>query len=424
VNTTMLLIIISMKLTLFFLFLAGIGFFSGSETALTALSPVKVREYEHKNIYPKKYLKFWQEKFNSLLSLMLIGTNFTMIGASVVMTSIAWDINKIYPNDSLFFWLEILATMLILYLSEIVPKVYGKINAETVSFFSLPFFYHVNNLASGFIAFLIKLSEMLIAPFAGKLELETPFPNLDEFKTLLAADEIDKVLPKKDSEILENVIDFRETIAGQVMVPRVKMFAIDLNIKHEDLLPKIIEAGYSRIPVYDKSLDNIVGIIYARDLLNFWRNSELILPPDLVRPAFFVPETKKVTDLLSEFKSGHYHMAVVVDEYGGTAGIVTIEDLLEEIVGDVYDEYDVKELKISPNPDGSYLIPGDTELSKVNTELGLQLPENDFSTLNGWVLDLFGKVPTKGETRMWDTVKVEIIESTRRRVTKVKIIKK
>ncbi len=420
--TQLFVIELTIKIIFFILFVITIAFFAGSETALTALSIEQSRKIESKKPKLKTHIKFLHEHFNRILSIILIGTNCAMIGASVIVSSLSYDFSKLTTNHIWLFIIPFLSTLIILYFGEIIPKVYGKINAEPVSIFALPIIHKAVQITTPVINISVKLSETLISPFVERLDHEVPFPTFDEFKTLFAMDEAKKVLKKGDRQIITNIIDFGRISVNQIMVPRVKISAVDINTSRDEVINLITNSGFSRIPVYDKTLDNIVGIIFARDLLNAWRYKDLIIIQDLVRPAFFIPETKNVSELLHEFKTGHYHMAVIVDEYGGTAGIVTIEDLVEEIVGEIYDEYDIKEQQIISLPDGAYILPADTELSRINAELKLELPETEFATLNGWVLDIFGCVPRRGETKSWGNIKIEIVESTRKRVSKIKIV--
>jgi CBS domain containing-hemolysin-like protein len=207
------------------------------------------------------------------------------------------------------------------------------------------------------------------------------------------------------------------------MVPRTEIHAVNLDQDPKLVVQQIIEKEYSRVPVYRGNLDNVVGIIYSRDLALAWRGGSLFLIDDLVRPAYFVPESARVDRVLREFKTGHHHMALVVDEFGSTIGLATIEDLVEEIVGEIWDEYDIQEKTIMPLPDGATLVRAAESLAKVNDELKLNLPAGDFATVSGWVLDLFGRIPKSGETVTWGDLTIEIVDADKKKIQRVKIKK-
>jgi putative hemolysin len=201
------------------------------------------------------------------------------------------------------------------------------------------------------------------------------------------------------------------------------MQAVNIEQPPELVISQIIEKGYSRVPVYKGNLDNIVGIIFSRDLALALRGGALFLIDDLIRPAYFVPETALVDHILRDFKAGHYHMALVVDEFGATIGLATIEDLVEEIVGEIWDEYDIQAKTIFPMPDGAWMVKATESMVKVDHDLKLGLPANEFNTVNGWVLDLFGRIPKAGEKAYCNLIEVEVIEADKRKVVRVKLKK-
>jgi CBS domain containing-hemolysin-like protein len=207
------------------------------------------------------------------------------------------------------------------------------------------------------------------------------------------------------------------------MVPKASMHAVNLDQPPATVIEQIIEKQYSRVPVYRGNIDNIVGIIYSRDLALAWRGGSLFLLEDLIRPAYFVPNTARVDQVLREFKNGHHHLAIVVDEFGSTVGEATIEDIVEEIVGDIWDEYDIQEKTIIPQPDGSTLIRAGESLDAVNDQLKLNLPAQDFATVSGWVLDMFGRIPRQGESMRWGNIEIEIVDADKKKIMRVKIRK-
>jgi CBS domain containing-hemolysin-like protein len=207
------------------------------------------------------------------------------------------------------------------------------------------------------------------------------------------------------------------------MIPRVDMVAIEENISLDPLLDLVKEKRHSRIPVYKKSIDEIVGIFYVKDLLSLWKEAEEVKVKDLMRSPYFVPESKRVSDLLHEFQKKKVHMAIVVDEYGGVSGLVTLEDLLEEIVGEIRDEYDAEEVLFKKLEDGSILLNAKMDIGEANKELEINIPENGFETVGGFILDLLGRLPQQGEEIEYKNLKITIVEADEHSLSKVRIKK-
>ncbi len=233
------------------------------------------------------------------------------------------------------------------------------------------------------------------------------------------------MLKEDEREMISSVFEFRDTEVKEVMVPRTEMFAID--IEEEDfnkILGRILDAGHSRIPVYQNKVDDILGILYARDILYYWDKAGSINIRQLLRPAFYVPESKKVNSLLKEFQREKTHIAIVVDEYGGTAGLVTIEDLLEEIVGEIFDEYDTEEKMYEIKDDGSIMVNARMDLEEANEVFAINLPEKDsYETLGGFIFDQLERVPDDGEELSYKNLAIKIISVAGGTIEKVKIIK-
>ena len=266
------------------------------------------------------------------------------------------------------------------------------------------------------------MSESVLGLFGQHSKKEKPFLQAEELQILLTSDETIP-LSKPARKMMKNIIEFAKTRVSQVMIPRDKVSAVNLDQTPEQIIEQIIEKEYSRVPVYRGNLDNIVGIIYSKDLALAWRGGSLFVIDDLIRPAYFVPGSARVDKVLREFKTGHQHMAIVVDEFGSTMGLATIEDLVEEIVGEIWDEYDIQENTILPLPEGGWMVRAGESLKKINDELGLGLPANDFDTLNGWALDLFGRIPKAGENIRWGGLEVEVVDADKKKILRLKIRK-
>jgi CBS domain containing-hemolysin-like protein len=230
-------------------------------------------------------------------------------------------------------------------------------------------------------------------------------------------------IDEQEKAMMASIMGFNDMQVKQVMVPRTSITAVDINWSEDRIIDVIMEAGYSRMPVFKDSLDNIVGIIYTKDMLSMIKNRGLIIFHDLIRVPYFIPETKNAGDLLKEFKKGKLHVAIVVDEFGGTAGLVSLEDILEEIVGEIHDEYDVDEKEIEDIGNGAYIVKGMIEISKVNDEpLKLEIPEDEnINTMSGFLTGLFGYVPKPGETVKFGNFNFTVVRSDERKIMRIKI---
>jgi CBS domain containing-hemolysin-like protein len=249
--------------------------------------------------------------------------------------------------------------------------------------------------------------------------------NGDVAHAYLEAGEQEGLIEREERRLIESIVDFGDTLVREVMTPRPDMVALPVDATLAEVKQTFAEQQYSRVPVFRESLDQIIGFVYVKDLIRLpdLPPAERVLP-QLLRPAYYVPETKKVSELLKEFQRQQVQSAVVVDEYGGTAGLVTIEDLLEEIVGEIRDEYDVELEPIQQEADGVFVFSGNVPIEELNQRLGVSISREGFSTIGGYLLAHLGRVPTVGEQFDIDGLHVEVLEAERRRVTRVRIRRK
>jgi len=400
-------------------------FFAGSETALTALHRIRIKRLVAEGVRAARGLSLWLQDPNKLLTTVLIGNAVAVIFASVLTTSVALDFAFSYGwgQRLTVVYATGIVTVLILVFGEIMPKTYARENAEKISAICIEPLRWIAKLFNPLIQVMVVPANFLIQVFGGRGLRGIPLFTAREIDTLIEVGAREGALDDEEKKMIQSILEFGETIVREVMVPRIDMQCVDINDKTEEIFKKIAKMRYSRIPVYMGNLDNIIGIIYAKDLLTAWRNRELFIMEDLMRQAYFVPETKKISELLEEFRKGKMHLAVVVDEYGVTAGLVTIEDLIEQITGEIMDEYDVEEETIVELSDEQALVYAKEDLDKINEELGLELPAEEFDSLGGLVVDLFGRVPRAGEEINFGNLKFIVQEADRRKVIKLKIVK-
>ena len=230
------------------------------------------------------------------------------------------------------------------------------------------------------------------------------------------------VIDKTEHELIESIFEFTDTTAKEVMIPRPDIVAINVDASREVIARLVLEEGYSRMPVYRGTIDNIIGIAYTKDFLGLMEYRNVMVLQDIIRPAYFVPETKKISQLMRELQQQRIHMAVVMDEFGGTEGIVTMEDILEEIVGEIHDEYDEELREIEQAADGSVLVNGRMSIADLNGRFGVELPEaGDYDTVSGFLNKIAGRIPDVGEEIVYGLLTFSIIKKSQRRIRLVRI---
>ncbi|RMF05463.1 MAG: HlyC/CorC family transporter [Chloroflexi bacterium] len=295
--------------------------------------------------------------------------------------------------------ITVVAVFVTLLFGELIPKEIGRSYAEPLALALVYPFSWVAFVAAP----LSKLVSMIGRLLTGRWDdaEEDSFGTIteDDLRTYVDAGEEEGVLKEEEKEMIYSIFDLDDTYAREVMVPRIDMAAVECNESAREAMQKIVDAGYSRVPVYDDSIDNIIGILYIKDLLRYWleHNAEPPSIKSLVRPVYYVPESKPVSDLLRELQRKRVHIAIVVDEYGGTAGLVTIEDILEEIVGEIQDEHDAEEFYMQRLSEHVYIFSARMDLDDINDEMDLHLPTDESDTLGGLVYNALGRIPKAGD---------------------------
>ena len=241
-------------------------------------------------------------------------------------------------------------------------------------------------------------------------------------QSIIDAGEKDGLIDKQSGEMIQSILELRETVAREVMVPRTEIVAVSDNSTIDDILTLTLKHGHTRIPFYNENIDNIVGILNVKDLLRFWskpfQERDII---SILRKTYYIPETKNIHLLLHELKEKKSHMAVVIDEYGGTSGLVTLEDLIEEIVGEIHDEHDIEENPFTKLPEGDVLVDSRVEIEEFEEYFGIKVPEGQFETFGGFIFYLIKKIPVVGETLAYENLKFTIEDADERSIKKVRV---
>ncbi len=315
-----------------------------------------------------------------------------------------------------------LMTFLVFVFVEIIPKSFAIQHPERAGLLMARPVVVLGRLLQPVGKLLILISNAAMAVLPGRGMPKGPFVTEDEIRHIVDVAEQEEEIEHEERELIHSIFEFGDTIVREVMVPRTDMIAIEASATLAQALETIVEAGYSRIPIYEEDTDNIVGLLYAKDLLRRSQNPE----PDarvssVGRAPLFVPEQKRVSDLLRHMQEERVHMAIVVDEYGGTAGLVTIEDLIEEIVGEIVDEYDQEEPLVEPIDENTMRVDAKMLIDEVNELLDADLPHEEWDTVGGLVFELTGRIPVPGEVVSYDSLEFRTERVNGRRIQKIVI---
>jgi putative hemolysin len=377
---------------------------------------------------PSKFLATIQ------IGITLAGFLSSAFASETFASELAPILNSYFPNLSITAWNNISIIIITIILSyftlifgELVPKRIAMKYSEKIAFASIGIIKFISIITSPFVRFLT-FSTNVVSKIFGVSGNEEETVTEEEIRMMVDVGEEKGTIDKEEGQMINNVFEFDDKIVSEIMIPRNDVYAINMNLSVAKVLEEISEDKdfrYSRMPVYDETIDEIKGIVYLKDILMSTKNKNIKIK-NLVKEAYFVPETKAVNELFEELRKNRKQIAVVVDEYGGTAGIVTMEDILEEIVGEIYDEYDVVVPEYEKISENVYKFSGSISISKVEELLDIEIPEGDYDTISGYLINELGRIPEEKEKPEIETAdafyKVEKIKD--RRILKIKATKK
>lgn len=395
------------------------AFFSGAEIALFSLSNIKVQQHYEKHTRGSTYLKLLKDKPNRTLITILIGNNVVNITASSLATVIAVGL---FGDSEVGLGVGVavgVITLFILIFGEIVPKTVCQSHNEKISLVIAPIVYLFSKLFYPLIIILYQITKVSEKLFGVKKHAEFTESDL---KQIITMGKKEGSINEMEHELINNVFKFDDTIVKDVMTPRAQMFTLNCKQKIIDSLDEVIENKFTRIPVYDGTVDHIVGVVFVKDMLETLRHQQFDkLLEDIMLDVYFVPEYKKLGKLLRQFQRRKLHMAVIVDEYGGVAGLATIEDLLEEIVGDIQDESDEEDENVIKKLNKyTYEIHGTVMIDDVNKETGLEFKHDEHvDTINGLILNELGYFPSVGQIVEIDGITFDILTAEEKHIKKV-----
>lgn len=391
------------------------AFFSSAETSLTTITPIKVRtliENGNKRAMPLQKVK---DQHGKMLSAILIGNNIVNISASSLATTLAIDT---WGSYAVGIATGIL-TLLVLLFGEILPKNIAMFKSESMALFYAPIIYGLMTIMTPVIFIIDTIAGFFLKFFhinPGQKNLMTE----TELRTYVDVSHEDGIIESEEKDMIINVFDFSDSVARDIMIPRIDMITIEENAGYDELMALFRECMYTRIPVYKEDRDNIVGLVNIKDFI-LVNDKDTFQVSDIIRDAYFTYEFKKTADLLMEMKKTTNNVAFVLSEYGACVGMITLEDLLEEIVGEIRDEYDEDEdefiKKVSKD---SYLIDGNRKLDDINDELGTNLESEDYDSIAGLVLQILDRMPAVGEeVQTPDGIRIKVENLHQNRITKV-----
>ena len=398
------------------------GFFSASETALTSFKTTDLEDIEKTNKKTAHLLKKWLKSPNEILTGMLLGNNIVNILGSSIATALA--INSMGNSPRSLAIVTGIMTILILIFGEITPKIMAKNNSKWFSKIVIGPMYYFGLLMKPVVKILMWTSILIGRILGVEVKTENMMFTEEDLISFVNVGEAEGIIEEEEKEMIHSIVGLGETNAKEIMTPRTSMFAVEGSKTLDDIWEEMIEVGFSRIPVYEETIDNIIGVLYTKDVLNYLKgHTTETQVKDLVREAYFVPETKTIIEILKEFKSKKVHIALVLDEYGGIGGVVTIEDLLEEIVGEIRDEFDNEEEEsIIEIDENRYEIDAMLDIETINKSLNIELPtSDDYESLGGLMMSELGKIPSIGDIVEFEDVKLIVVEVEKMRVSKVEI---
>ena len=393
------------------------AFFSSAETALTTVNKIRMRSLADENNKKAKKVILLIEDPQKMLSAILIGNNIVNIAASSLTTTLAMN----YFNSMVGLATGLL-TLIILIFGEIVPKTLATIHSEKLSLFYANTIYYLTKILGFVIKAITMISYALLKLFHVNPEAHGAAITEDELLTIVDVSHEEGVIESEERKMITNVVDFGDSLVKDVCVPRVDMAFASMDLTYDELVAAFAVDKYTRLPVYDESRDNVIGIVNLKDVFFFQGKKEDFSIEKIMREPYFTYEFKKTSELLIEMRKARLSLAIVLDEYGATTGLITLEDLLEEIVGEIRDEYDEdEEDSIQCIGENEYIVNGNTKLDEINEELGLNLESDDYDSIAGHIIYLLDHLPDEGETITSDNVTYTVDAVDKNRIDKVHV---
>ncbi len=402
-----------------------IALLSSSEAAFIAVNRIRLRHLIEKGSSSARTVQKIRDKYDRLFGAVILSGNLFTILATSIGTALAL---KIFGEDAGIIIATIVMTFLTVVFGELAPKTFAVSHAEGVSLaLAKPIGIYIK-LISPLVWIFNKSSNFIIRLFGGEVNPNPQFLTEEEMKSMINIGEEEGTLEKEEKEMLHNVFEFGDKRVSEAMVPRTEIVAIPEDAVVADVLALVSEEGYSRYPVIKETVDNITGVLYVKAILMKMAKEEVTPKTpikNLVRDAYYIPESKMVTTLLDDMQKNKFQIAIVVDEHGGTAGLITLEDIMEEIVGGLQDEFEAieAEKEVEIVDESTFVVSGSTGIDEINELVGVDLTSEEFHTIGGFLFGLFGHLPKVGEQLRYHDLKCLILEMDGKKIEKIKITK-
>ena len=410
---------VATKLIILLFLLILSGFFSSAETSLTTLNKLRIRSMVEEGVKGAATVSKLIEDPSKMLSAILIGNNVVNLSASSLTTSLSI---AIWGNTAAGIATGIL-TLLILIFGEITPKTLATIHSERLAFAFAPVIYLLTKVLTPVIYIVNKLSTGVMFLFHINPNEKHTTITENELRTIVDVSHEEGVIESEERKMITNVVDFGDSLAKDIMIPRIDMAFASSDMTYDELLETFRKERYTRLPVYQDTRDNVIGIINLKDLFFYSDAKDSFHIKDFLRTPYFTYEFKKTSELLNEIRKESFSMVIVLDEYGATAGLITLEDLVEEIVGEIRDEYDDDEVdvvrRIGPN---EYMAEGSAKLEEINEVVGLNLESDDYDSIAGHIIHLLDHLPVQGEQITDEHVTFQVMSVKKNRINKVHIL--
>lgn len=394
------------------------AFFSSAETAMMSINKIRVRHLVDEKVKGADKLEKLLEDPNKLLGSILIGNNIVNIGASALASSIAMSL---FGSSGVALATGVM-TVLVLIFGEITPKTIAKQKSEQMSLKIVSIIAVIVKVLTPFVFIFTQISQVFIKLLGAEPDVNESFITQEELKTMVGVSEEEGVLEEEEKEMIFNVFEFGDLQVKDVMVQRVDISAVSIDADYNEILRVVKEDQFSRIPVYEETIDDIVGIINIKDLIFLSEEEKKNFDiKKYMREPFYTFEFKKIMELFSEMKKTRNHISIVLDEYGGTVGIATIEDLVEEVVGEIEDEYDQEEEEIKCVNENEYILEGSTKLHDIKDTIGIDIESDEFDSIGGLIIGQLGRFPEEKEEVQYNNIKFVVEQTDKNRIKKVRM---
>ncbi|MCH7965153.1 MAG: HlyC/CorC family transporter [Bacteroidetes bacterium] len=422
------------EIVIFALLVLFAGFLEAAEIAISSIGENKIDELkEQKNKTVRYFEKILQDEESFFGSIQLLFTLTTVLSAIVGFRLTLNFLNSLLPaqgysnsiiNTNLLAVIlaVIIITSIIIIFSLLIPKAIGFKYSNGISIKSARLLYGFSQVLKIPVKLLTAVSNLFLKPIKEKTNFSLSRPSEDEILDIISDGVKSGAIDETEQEIIENILEFNDLKSNEVMIPRTEMIAVDLTEEKEVILKEIIKTGHSLVPAYEETTDNIIGVIHTKDLMRRYIEKKNISVENLVRPAYFIPETKPISEVLKEMQRRGERLAIVTDEYGGTEGLITLEDILEEIVGEIKDKTKIEESEFSKFPDGTFCILGSMDIDDFNETFNYAIPESEeYNTIAGFVAEKTGMIMNQGDSFEFEGLHFELIKKIRQKMVQFKV---